>query len=694
MRNFLRVSMRRSLSLTVLWSAGAVFAASASAQSLSHFPDPVFHDGFNGLNAVGTANISATDAARFLAQTTFGPTDADISTLRTLGYQAWLNQQFAATPTYETTDLPGKTNSAYLNWVANVLKEQLGQNNRQEAWFLGALGGPDPQHPTQNSYNHTDQLRQRVAFALSEILVISDQNATLSGYPQGMAWMYDLLVKDAFGNYRTLLDDVTLSPAMGVYLNMMGNQRVNSAMNIHPDENYAREINQLFSIGLVMLNLDGTPQLSGGNPIPTYTQSTITNFAHVFTGWNWSDCDANGNDNFQGCGPDQGGTGNPPYGVNFLTPMVAYDQTNAVMIAQCNGQPQPCTVPSYHDNGTNLPDDIQNKQLLSYPSAASGGLLGPGGTAASDLKFALDNIYNHPNVGPFIAKQLIMRLVTSNPSPAYVARVATVFNANRSSATQLQAVVQAILLDPEARYGQWQNSSTFGKLREPLLTVTHFWRAMHAVHSCGANIAAAGTPGSNNYSPPTSYANQPYRYAGYSTAWSTGQTTTYSVGVTQAAQDALTVFNFFKPSFMPPGEMTTDRLLGPEFQIQTDSVIASSDNTYASYAYNFDTSDTCDEIPTDRGFDPFGDVKINHAQDLALAGSGKGGLSDPSDRLIAAYNARFMSGQMSPYMYAQLKSYLDTIDSSWANGSQDWRLQRIYRALYLILSAPEYQIQK
>ncbi|MHB8680012.1 MAG: DUF1800 domain-containing protein [Rudaea sp.] len=669
-----------------IWTLG--LAAQTAAQTpLSHFPDPIFHDGYNGLSAAGNANISAADASRFLAQATFGPTDADIASLRTLGYQGWLNQQFAATPTYETT--PTNTNTAYLNWISNVLHEQIGQNNRQEAWFLGALGGPDPQN---NSIIHSDQLRQRVAFALSEIFVISDQNATLSGYPQGMAWMYDLLLKDAFGNYRTLLNDVTLSPAMGVYLNMVGNQRANSAMNIHPDENYAREINQLFSIGLVMLNPDGTPQLSGGKTIPTYTQSTITNFAHVFTGWNWADCDSNGNDNFQYCGPDQGGAGNPPYGANFLTPMVAYDQTNPLY-------PSVYAV-SYHDNGTNLPDDIQNKQLLNYPGAAmsggetSPGMLGPGGTAATDLQFALDNIFNHPNVAPFVSKQLIMRLVTSNPSPAYVARVAAVFNANRSSATQLQAVVQAILLDPEARYGEFWNPTAFGKLREPLLTVTHFWRAMHAVHSCGANIAAVGTPGSMGYQPPTSYANQPYRYAGYSTAWSTGQTTTYGVGVTQAALDALTVFNFFKPGFVPPGEMTTAGLFGPEFQIQTDSVIASSNNTYASYAYNFDTSETCDEIPSDQGFDPFGDVKINHAQDLALAGSGSGGPSDPSDRLIAAYNARFMSGQMSPYMQAQLKSYLDTIDSTWANGNQDWRLQRIYRALYLILTSPEYQIQK
>ena len=179
-----------------------------------------------------------------------------------------------------------------MNWPISTgrpttLGEDIGQGTRQEAWFLGALGGADP----AGGAAHTDQLRQRVAFALSEILVISDQNTTLSGYPAGMAYMYDILSDNAFGNYRTLLEKVTLSPAMGVYLNMMGNRRADLDNNVHPDENYGREINQLFGIGLVMLNADGTTQLSGGKPIPTYDQATITNFAHVFTGWNWKNCD-------------------------------------------------------------------------------------------------------------------------------------------------------------------------------------------------------------------------------------------------------------------------------------------------------------------------------------------------------------------------------------------------------------------
>jgi len=253
--------------------------------------------------------------------------------------------------------------------------------------------------------------------------------------------------------------------------------------------------------------------------------------------------------------------------------------------------------------------------------------------------------------------------------------VATVFNTNRANASQLKLVVQAILLDPEARYGQ--NADGFGKLREPLLVLTHFWRAMHAQHHCGRNIAASGNSAATNY------ANQPYRYAGYSTAWATDDTQ-YSSGVAQASLDALTVFNFFKPGFVPPGEMTTRTLFGPEFQVQTDSIIANSTNTMLYKAYDFDSADTCGAN------DDFGDVMIDHAQDAALAGSNPSGGSAAA--LVDAYNKRFMSGQMSPFMRATVILHLNTVDANtWGS---DWKRQRINRALYLILTSPEYMIQK
>lgn len=624
-----RVYFSRICAVAVLM-AGAVAAATPD-----RLPGPMFHDGMEDLAA---GPFSDGDAARFLAQATFGPTDADIAHLRQVRYSAWLNEQFTAAPT---------SHLGYYNWVANTLNEGVGSTTTREAWFLGALGGPDPQN---NLIVHNDQLRQRVAFALSEIFVVSDQNTLIAQFPNGSAYYYDLLVNNAFGNYRTLLEQVSLSPTMGVYLNMQANRRANLSQNIHPDENYAREINQLFSIGLVKLNADGTPQLSAGQPIPTYNQAVVTNFAHVFTGWNWFDC-APGN--FTGCGPDY------TNGTNFQTPMAAFA--------------------AFHDNGTDPANDFSNKQLLSYPGAVNGGVLADGGTPQSDLAFALNNIFNHPNVGPFIGKQLIQRLVTSNPSPQYVARVTGVFNDDDTPAHvrgNLKAVVQAILLDPEARYGQWRQPESFGKLREPLLRLTHFWRAMGARHHCGNNYTAGATT--------YHYANQPYRYAGYVTAWGTADSI-YGSGVGQAPLNSATVFNFFRPSYLPPGEMTMAGLLGPEFQINTDTLIVNSTNSTAGKSWAFDLSSACDPN------DDIGEVKINRAQDAALAGSANGGPADPADRLVDAYNLRFMSGQMSPFMRQTLLSVLNPIGS--ADGT-DWKQQRINRALLLIQTSAEYMIQK
>jgi len=612
-----------------------------SAVALSHFPDPMFHDGMEGASA-GPFNDS--DAARFLAQATFGTTDADIADLRARGYAGWLDWQL------DEAQTPASSQLAYYNWVENPialggLGENTGYGNIIEAWFLGALGGPDPHFPANAAKNHTDQLRQRVAFALSEIFVISDQNTLIDQHPDGQAYFYDILSNNAFGNFRTLLEQVTLSPAMGVYLNMQGNPRANLSQNLHPDENYAREINQLFSVGLVVLNQDGTPFLSGGKPVPTYDQSVVTNFAHVFTGWNWADCTT---DNFSGCGY---------HGADFVTPMKPF--------------------PEHHDNGSDLNNDIASKQLLNYPppnyavipelhAAVNGGVLVAGGTPASDLAFALDNIFNHPNVGPFIGKQLIQRLVTSNPSPEYVRRVSNVFNNNGSNQRgDLKAVVRAILLDPEARYGQFWDPEVFGKLREPLLRITHFWRAMGARHQCGDGTYANGD-----------YANAPYRYAGYDLAYGTNDTI-YGNGVGQAPIKADTVFNFFKPGFVPGGEMAAAGLLGPEFQINTDTLISNSTNAiFGFYASGFDTSDS----PACSGYGGPGEVAINRSSDIAFV------TANGNAALIDRYNTLFMSGQMSPFMRQALLTYLNSLGGSGK--------QRVNALLMLILTSPEYMIQK
>ncbi len=630
--------VRRALAMAML------LAGPLTAAALSHFPDPVFHDGMEGVSA-GPFNDA--DAARFLAQATFGPNDADIADLRTRGYVGWLDWQMDA------AQAPPSSQLAYYTWVANPLpgglNENTGYSNIVEAWFLGALGGPDPHFPANSANNHTDQLRQRVAFALSEIFVISDQNTLIDQHPDGQAYFYDILSNNAFGSFRTLLEQVTLSPAMGVYLNMQGNPRGNLSQNLHPDENYAREINQLFSIGLVVLNQDGTPFLSGGKPVPTYDQSVVTNFAHVFTGWSWADCTTAG---FKTCGY---------HGLDFQLPMIA---------------PSPYT---YHDNGSDLTNDVVSKQLLNYPppnyavnpdlhAAVNGGVLVAGGTPASDLAFALDNIFNHPNVGPFIGKQLIQRLVTSNPSPEYVRRVSNVFNNNGSGQRgDLKAVVRAILLDPEARYGQFQDPEVFGKLREPLLRITHFWRAMGARHQCGTTdpTYAHGD-----------YANAPYRYAGYDLAYGTDDTI-YGNGVGQAPMKADTVFNFFKPGYVPGGEMAAAGLLGPEFQINTDTLISNSTNAiFGFYGPGFDASDA----PVCSGYGPLGEVAIDRSADIAFL------TTNGNAALIDRYNILFLSGQMSPFMRQTLLTYLNVLGGSGK--------QRVNALLMLILTSPEYMIQK
>lgn len=633
----IRAIPRVALRCALVAALAAGLAGTARAQS--HFAEPMFKDGMEN-SADGPFDDA--EAARFLAQATFGPTDADIAHLRAVGYNNWFNEQFAA---------PTSSMMTYYNWVTGAgpgqLHEQAGSNTTlREAWFLGALGGPDPQ---PGIAIHTDQLRQRMAFALSEIFVVSDQNATLGLNPNSLMSFYEILINNAFGSYRTMLEQVTLHPAMGTYLSMISNPRADLTKNVHPDENYAREINQLFSVGLVKLNADGTPMLSGGQPIPTYTQATITAFAHVFTGWTFYDCTPSDADEFLACD-------NYVEGIPWQTPMAAFAP--------------------FHDNGTDAKNDLAIKQLLAYPGAQNGGVVPNNGTPQQDLTFALDNIFKHPNVGPFISKQLIQRFVTSNPTPQYVGRISAVFDNDGTGVRgNLKAVIRAILLDAEARGGHYARPTTYGKLREPLLRLTHFWRAMGARHVCGTDYPVGNLT--------EHYANQPYRYAGYF-SWGVDDAI-YGDGVAQAPVSAPSVFNFFKPSYVPSGEMSAAGLLGPEFQMDTDSINVKSTQSAVNKAWNFDITDPCSGVYRE------GQVMINRAQDLALAGNANGGPTDRATKLVDTYNLRFMSGQMSPYMRQVLLDDLDLISST---DSADWRQRRISRALLLIMTSPEYMIQK
>ncbi|WP_395682494.1 DUF1800 family protein [Dokdonella sp.] len=608
-------------------------AASQAAMAQSHLPEQVFRSGFEGV-ASGPSNDA--EAARFLAQASFGANDADIAHLRTVGYAGWFNEQFAAS---------GSTQTHYLDWVqglvcpvddadCNTVAEWA--HTRLEIWAVNALGTPDP---SRAGALPGDQLRQRVAFALSEIFVVSNSNGTLAGQPWALASYYDMLAANAFGNYRTLLEDVTRHPAMGVFLSSIQNQKANAEENIHPDENYAREINQLFSVGLVQLNPDGTPKLSGGQPIPTYDQTTVRGFAAVFTGWDF---------NSVGC---------------------SVDYQDGVPLC-CNNPQNPdqyfyCGPANSDDLAWQYPmepveywhDSTSSKQLLTYPGVALANGVLPPGSASTEMAQALDNIFHHPNVGPFVSKRLIERLVMSNPPPAYVQRVAQVFNDDGSASHvrgNLKAVVKAILLDPEARIGHWQHYATYGKLREPLLKLTQIWRALHARTPTGDPVRS-GRIGNLQPWPPI--------------IDMIGEAPLYSP----------TVFNFFKPDFAPPGEMRGAGMVGPEFQILTDTTSTALANMLFHEVFcNYTASDRC------WGSDFSNNLQMNEDADAALA------VSSPA-ALVDRYNLLLMSGQMSPFMRGVIVARLNQMQ---AGDYDHFGRARVQEALYLILTSPEYSIQK
>jgi uncharacterized protein (DUF1800 family) len=412
---------------------GGHFTAAAGSQIFIPPPPPLsWTDDSGDSNAV----------VRFLTQATFGPSAADIASVQALGYSNWICSQFALPATHH---LP----------------------------LVFAHKSPDPSNPYpstdwfntwwQNSVTAPDQLRQRVAFALSEILVVSE-NGTLQDHADALAYYYDTLLDNAFGNYRDLLKSVSLTPTMGVYLNMQGNDKGNIITGTHANENYAREINQLFSIGLNRLWPDGTLILnSQGNLVPTYNQDVISGFAQALTGWNYYQTNQ--------------ANGRLPTSFN---PAVNY--TNVMVL-----------VPNHHDlNSKLLLDNVVLPPALGL--ATNTALTNFDYYCSQDLEQALDSIFNNQNVGPFICRQLIQRLVTSNPSRDYLYRVVQKFNDNGNGVRgDMQAVIAAILLDVEGRGANAVAAPTFGKQREPLLRVTALARAFAAPPTMNGTYAESGT---------------------------------------------------------------------------------------------------------------------------------------------------------------------------------------------------------
>jgi uncharacterized protein (DUF1800 family) len=420
-----------------------------------------------------TPSQPTADTMRLLEQATFGVTGADAAHVQSVGINAYLSEQlnspaaqytgFSYTP--HTAPTTCQNHPATPTDASSICaRDQYSLFQVQRQFFTNAL-------------THPDQLRQRVAFALSQIFVVSGIEI-YEAY--GMADYQNMLLNDAFANFRTLLEDVTLSPVMGRYLDMANNDKTNTTLGTSPNENYGREVLQLCSIGLYELNPDGSQKLdTTGAPIPTYTQDVVIGFSAIFTGWTYA--------------PLSGAASQWTNPINYDGVMVAFD--------------------SHHEPGS--------KTLLD------GLVTSAGQTTVQDLKTALDDIFNHPNVGPFIGKQLIQHLVTSNPSPAYVARVSAVFADNGSGVRgDMGAVINAILTDSEAR-GDSPAENNAGHLREPALFITAMLRGLGGQSDGVLPRSAISAMGEPIYS-------------------------------------AASVFNFYPPSFVLPGSQT----LAPEFSIE------------------------------------------------------------------------------------------------------------------------------
>ena len=508
--------------------------------------------------------ITKVEAFQFLNQGSFGATEAESDRLVSMRPESWIDEQMQR---------PVSLQLPHLQSLPEPQFDFELHADRVDIWFRNSLYGED-------------QLRQRVAFALSEIMVVSQLGA-LGNLPFAVADYYDMLAENAFGNYRELLEAVTLHPAMGVYLSMLGNEKPDPVLNIRPDENYAREVMQLFSIGLVELNTDGTEKLDlQGQPIPTYDQDVIEGFAHVYTGWTFA-----GAPSFRQARATR---------FNQVLPMQLY--------------------PGFHDTGS--------KRLLN------GVILPAGQSGEQDLRDALDNIFNHPNVGPFIAVRLIQRLVTSNPSPGYVRRVAEVFNNNGSGVRgDLAAVVKAILLDAEARPAMAMEID--GKLKEPLLRLTQLWKAYDATSTSGRFPLNAS-----------------YILFG------------------QGPLQSPSVFNFFSPFYAPPGEIRDSSLVAPELEIATEyqNTLFTNYMFYQVFALNHTNNALQDD-----------DVFINFAEEMAIA--------DDADALIDMVAGKLLAGSISETLRQEVAGMLARIPETEP-------ALRAAEALYLVVTSPEYAYQR
>ena len=504
-------------------------------------------------------------SGRLLAQATFGAPRSEIDRTLALGLTAWLDEQFAM----------GRTQS-HVDWLRASGYETIDQRD---------LRAPLDRTLWRKFLSSPDQLRQRMVYALSQIMVMSVDAGGVRWPAFAAAYYLDVLEANAFGNFRTLLEQVTLAPAMGNFLSMRGSRKADASGRV-PDENYAREVMQLFTIGLVELQADGTPRQAGGVGIDSYVQADVSGLARVFTGWDYASA---ANDT----------------ALSAVTPMAPIE--------------------SRHEAGS--------KSFLGSTIAA-------GTDAAASLRLALDTLFNHPNVGPFIGRQLIQRLVTSNPSPAYVGRVAAAFANNGSGVRgDLRAVLRAVLGDSQARDSAAALAAPgAGKLREPVLRFTQWARA-----------SAVASP---------------------SGQWRLGNLSDPATRLGQSPLHSPSVFNFYRPGYVPPGTpIAGATLVAPEFQITTETSVAGYLN-FMQVA-----------VASSSGI-AGSDLRPDYTLWLALAGD--------AAALAAEANLVLAAGQLAPANVAAIRDAVAAMPS----GTDAQRLSRVHAALLLTLAAPEFLVLK
>lgn len=535
------------------------------------------------------------ETSRFLAQATFGTNLEYIKTVAEGTFEDWIDAQFDI----DSESFGNQTQEIYdqakAMYVANggVADDYFGPHSIHfnYAWWQANIG-------------NEDLLRQRIALALSEFIVVSTESA-LDDYGVGFGDYYDVLKDNAFGNYRDLLLEMTLHPMMGGYLSHYRNPKSNPSRNRHPDENFARELMQLFTIGLYQLNQDGSYILdTNGDRIPTYDNYDIKEYAKIFTGLSAADVI-----------PNEDGV-QTRFWVNFHytrkdLPMKMYED--------------------YHEPG--------EKHLLNnfiIPSGQSG---------MKDVEDAIDNLFNHQNVAPFVAKRLIQQLVKSNPSPAYISRVSEAFNNTKGVRGDMKAVIKAILLDSEARTCSWINNRSHGKLIEPMLRYFNVTRQI--------DLASEDE-----------------------IFWNVGWN--FFNATRQLPLASPSVFNFYPPDYVPNSEFTDANLVGPEFKIHNtaSSIAYVNEVDYWTYPNYYSVLNTWD-------------LGI---EGVTLNFEGLKYIAKDSEVLINQLDKLFTKGQLSNETRALMKNAIDGVSES--NMGADYHHYRVKMALYLILISPDYAILK